>query len=349
MALKLVEGWDYLATADVAKRGWTISTAGVSPTGRRSSRAMQVSQTGTSYAHKWLPGNFSTLIAGVAMTTDTNVNTRSWQVLAFADGESTSSGVQMAVRHNTSTNCLEVYRGTTLIAADTLALNRNQYYYIEFKVVFHASAGSYELKVAGVSRLSGSGIATITTANAYANHLRLGCTSPYTTAGSGATLIYSYDDLYVCDGSGSINNDFLGDCRVDLVMPTAEGNHSDFTPSTGTDNSATVDEATASATDYNSSSTPGHIDTYGMADLTSLVDPAVFGVQPLAMFKTDVDGSRGVGILVRSGGSDTPGASTLVATPTVYISEILETNPNGSVPWSQSSVNAAEFGVKVIS
>ena len=43
------------------------------------------------------------------------------------------------------------------------------------------------------------------------------------------------DDLYICDGTGSApHNTFLGDCRVDTLLPTADGTAQQWTPSTGT-------------------------------------------------------------------------------------------------------------------
>jgi hypothetical protein len=36
------------------------------------------------------------------------------------------------------------------------------------------------------------------------------------------------DDLYVCDSTGSTNNTFLGDVRVDTVRPIGAGNYSEF-------------------------------------------------------------------------------------------------------------------------
>jgi hypothetical protein len=36
-----------------------------------------------------------------------------------------------------------------------------------------------------------------------------------------------------------------------------------------------------------------------------------------------------------------------LSTSQTYISQIYETDPNGAIPWTQTSVNAAEFGVKV--
>lgn len=349
MALVLIDGFDYLASADMAKRDWAQNGSSISTSGgRRGTRGLVVAQVGTSYARKRLPGNHSTLIVGVAFTASANTSAQVWSILMLSDGDSTTTGVQMGVRQNMATNCLEVWRGTTLLAADTLALNRNQYYHIEFKVVFHGSAGSYELKVAGVTRLADSGINTITTANAYANVLWLGTTSTYRTGSGGNQISYVYDDLYVCDGSGGVNDDFLGDCRVDLVLPTSEGHYSDFTPSTGTDNSATVDEATASGADYNSANVPDAKDTYNMQDLTPLLDPAVFGVQPVFLANVNNDGSRAMSSLVRSGGVDEESAvQNLLGSTSRYFSDILDLNPNGDVPWTQTTVNAAEFGVAV--
>jgi hypothetical protein len=67
------------------------------------------------------------------------------------------------------------------------------------------------------------------------------------------------DDIYVCDGTGAKNNDFLGPSIVEGILPNAEGTTIQWTPATGTDNSAMVDDVGTSApvdsVNYNGSDT----------------------------------------------------------------------------------------------
>jgi hypothetical protein len=75
------------------------------------------------------------------------------------------------------------------------------------------------------------------------------------------------DDLYVCDGSGSVNNDFLGECRVLTLLPSdGNGSNNDFDTSAGgspADHGAMVNDTTPNDdTDYVSSSTVDHVDSW---------------------------------------------------------------------------------------
>lgn len=352
MSLVLTEGFDYLAPttpADLLKRGWIVTTGGLvvaSGSGRRGTKGAQLYSSGWG-GYKVLPGNYTTVIAGIGYIRNAATGSTPHQILGFFDTAAGISSAHIGVRLNEATGCLSVVRGNgTILATDTLALAVGQFYYIELKVLFHASAGAYELRVAGVTRLSGSGVQTTNSANAYANAIMLGGNS--SNYGSGAdSITCTFDDIYVCDTSGSVNNDFLGDCRVDFVLPTSDGYYSDFTPSTGTDNYATVDESSPNTADYASSNVFNAKDSYGMQDLTSLLDPAVFGVQPVYLMNTNYEGSRHVAPLVRSGGVDSEGSASVPGTTSRYFSGIFELNPNGSVSWTQSSVNAAEFGVSI--
>jgi hypothetical protein len=38
--------------------------------------------------------------------------------------------------------------------------------------------------------------------------------------------VNTYDDYYICDGTGSVNNDFLGDMRVETSLVNAVGTYS---------------------------------------------------------------------------------------------------------------------------
>lgn len=155
------------------------------------------------------------------------------------------------------------------------------------------------------------------------------------------------DDLYVCDGQGTANNGFLGDCRVDSYLPTADGANTGLTPSSGTTHFSLVDDATPNDdTDYNESATVAAKDTYGFADIVH--NPAsVFGVQVNLNVKKDDAGFRQVKEVVHSGGTDFPGTAQALSTSYAYKSAIREVDPATGAPWTKAGVNSAEFGMEI--
>lgn len=340
MALIFMDGFDHYATADLAKKGWSGNGCIIGATGRNGTNALKPQ--GYTYSVKHgLPANLSTAILGMRHNSGGNFSTSAERgIMYFLDG-----GLgQMTLAHN-SVGGLEVRRGfetgTIIGTSANGILIANAEQYIEFKVTFHATAGTAEVRVNGTTVISLTGQNTKTTSNAYANVILVNHAGvPFSNNGS-------IDDLYVCDGTGSTNNDFLGDVRIDTLYPTSDGTYSQFTPSTGTEHYSLVDETNPNATDYVDGSTVGQIDSYGMGDLSPIASQIVYGVKVNAAVLKDDAGAKSVATMVRSGSTDAAGASAALGTSQTYVSQIYETNPSGSAAWTEAAVNAMEAGVKV--
>ncbi len=62
------------------------------------------------------------------------------------------------------------------------------------------------------------------------------------------------------------------------------------------------------------------------------------------------DGTRSFRTLCKSGGVEEQGAVQWPNSGTyVRMQHIYEADPNGSIPWTVSTVNAAQFGVELVS
>jgi hypothetical protein len=152
------------------------------------------------------------------------------------------------------------------------------------------------------------------------------------------------------DTSGTINNDFKGDCRVEAIFPNGNGNSSVLVGSDGnsTDNYLLVDENPPNSdTDYVESSTVGDKDTYNYGSITSAFG-VVHGVQICPFVKKTDAGVRSIANVARSSGTEADSASQALAATYGYLPTIKEDDP--STPgsrWTVAGVNAAEFGVKV--
>jgi hypothetical protein len=155
------------------------------------------------------------------------------------------------------------------------------------------------------------------------------------------------DDLYICDGTGSTNNNYLGDVRVDTVRPIGAGNYAELSRQGSASNWDNVDDTIIdSDSSYNFSNTVGQRDTLDCGNLPSITG-SIFGVQLNIAARKDDAGSRTLRSLTRVSSTDYEGASQNVGTDYRVYRQILEQNPNTAAAWTESQINTAEFGYKV--
>ena len=167
-----------------------------------------------------------------------------------------------------------------VLATTTCALRAGQWYYIEWKATIPDST---EIRVNGDTWLSYTGAGTVS--GTYV--VPKGPLSNYVTEvtighlGGEPVIAYGIDDLYILNGDATdINNtavDYLGDIEVGYYAPVAD-DVSDFTPSSGVDNFAMVDEIPPDDdTTTNGTFTAGAVDTFDMTDVSTTDE--VLGVQ----------------------------------------------------------------------
>lgn len=340
MALRFLDSFDHYATAELNQKWNVLSGAATvsSGNGRRSTNCLRLpGATNNVYVAKTLTLQ-TTWIIGFAFKI-TTIGSAVSDICAFTD-----AGTNQVELRLVNDGTLRVTRNGTTLGTSASAISAGTWYFIEFKVFINDTTGTYEVKVDGSSWLSGTGADTKNTTTAGANQVRLGIVN-----GTAGSSFYDYDDVYICDGSGGSNNDFLGDVRVDCYLPNGNGNSSQLTGSDGnsTDNYALVDESSVNGdTDYVQSSTSGQKDTYAFPNM-SHSPTNIFGVQVNMMAKKDDSGARSICSVTRSGGSDTDGSAFAIPTSYVDIAQIVETDPNTASAWGTAGFNAAEFGAKV--
>ena len=156
-----------------------------------------------------------------------------------------------------------------------------------------------------------------------------------------------YTDMYLMDNAGSSENDFQGDMHIVNLKPDGEGNQNDFTPSTGSDNSALVDEDEPSGSDYVETTTDNHVDLYTLENLPAgrtplFVQGNAYGVE------SDASGTASLAIRARSSTTESngPDGAQALDTSSEYRHDYFALDPNGSAAWSESAVNALEMGVE---
>jgi hypothetical protein len=355
MALLFLESFDHHVTADLLLK-WTSqnsggSSAGINAgTGRRSSAAYQMGQD-TWGLNKSLTVSGTTFIGGCAYKASL-ISANTPCIIACCDGGvgTNLNGAQVSL-HVKSDGKLEVRRGgfygTVLGTSSSTVLTIDTYIYLEMKVVVHNSAGTVDVRADGVLIPGLSALTGLDTQQSASTQWTMATFGHGGTSSTSMTV--SFDDIYVCDGSGSDNNDFLGDIRVDVQFPNANGNSSMSTPSTGTDRYATVDEAAPNSdTDYNTLAAANDKDTLGVQSLVA-TGQAILGIQILAYSKKTNAGTATMASVTRHSTTDYDGATVAVGTTYNYVvRQVYDTNPGTSAQWTEADFNAAEFGYKRI-
>lgn len=339
MALRFLDSFDHYASADILQK-WS-STSGAAPAissgnGRRSSSALRLTGTSSCTLTKTLDSQ-ATWIIGFALNVSAAPSSATQLIACYDAGTE-----HLRLRLNVDGTISVLRGGATVLSTSASSIAFGSFGYLEWKFTIDDSTGSYDVHYNGASMTSGTGVDTRNAANATANQFQL-------RASTGPGGNYDFDDLYICDGTGSANNDFRGDTRVDCYLPSGNGNSSQLVGSDGnsTDNYLLVDESSQNGdTDYVQSATVNNKDTYAFADMAHM-PTSIFGVQINMIAKKDDSGTRSICAVTRSGGSDTDGTTQALSTSYLCYREIRETDPNTSTAWTRTDLNNAEFGVKV--
>lgn len=325
MAVILTEGFDHQSPT---VNGWTGAVSGYT-TGRFGGFA--TINNFSAYFEKNLPSSYTTVIVGMAFKQAGTILSNFFRLM-----NDTTTAVLLST---TNSGLLRFTNSAGTQLGTDVNILTNAWYQLEFKVVIHASTGSIQLRINGnptpVLNVTG-----LNTGSLAINKIRLGP--------DGNSPGINLDDFYMLDTSGSVNNDFLGDMRIETLLPSGNGNSSQLDGSDGntTDNYALVDEATPNSdTDYVESSDVGDKDTYAFGNLSSTAGTiACVKIMPFAK-KTDA-GTRTIASIARLSGTEADGTDRFLGGSYQYHEDFRETKPGGGA-WTISDVNSAEFGVKV--
>jgi len=241
------------------------------------------------------------------------------------------------------------WRGTQtsgVLLATGRAIPLNSYTYVEAKVKVSDAAGTVEVRLNGspTPEFALTAQDTCTGVTPLITHFSLGHYAP--TLADSISSIYSsfHCDFYLCDTTGPDNNDFLGELRGDLMLPDAPGANQDFTPSTGSDHEAVIDEVPPSATDYLESSVTGDKDTHTVTPLTGIDNIVAVQINNW-FFKSDAGYAAGRSLLV-SGATEDTGVTLAAPLDPIYQLDSWELDPNTSAAWTLANLNAIEIGTE---
>lgn len=245
--------------------------------------------------------------------------------------------IHVLVQWNTD-GTLQVTTPGSVVHSGTTVLSTSTWNHIELKVFVDPSAGSFELRVNGNAELSASGIDTQGSGGDAPMRLALGSNSSPTNG------YINYDDLYVLDTDGSVNNDFLGPCRVDTLYPDADDT-TGWDTSSGSSHFSLVNEATIDDdSSYVQSGVASALDLFHVNNL-SVIPQLVHGVVLNSDMCNAGEGMLGFQLVVKSGGTSVESDATrIIASEYSRYTTILEAEPSTGLPWERASVEDAYYG-----
>ena len=344
MALKFVDSVEHYDTAHLLKK-WTIGGGGVVAGGRNGQGIQLVAGTPfllktLDYESTWIIG-FAAKFSVIGPVTSlcflgaplvTHVGTTLAQLTVEADGT------------------VSLYGGTTNLvgnSAGTLVLHDSTWYYFEVKVIY---SGASPINIHGTVRVNGQTIIDAAGVSTGINSTQLiiqAAKSDYfgfsPQIGSGNI---TFDDIYVCDGTGSTNNDFIGDVKILAVYPRLDNTtqwSGGATPQFSLVNEHIPDDDTT----YISSSTANQISDF-FFDMISSFTGTVPGVQYLIYARKDDEGTRSIKHTV-DGAPPMGVPEEFLADLYVYYHIPFDTDPIANAAWTVANFNSRKFGVKLIS
>jgi hypothetical protein len=222
------------------------------------------------------------------------------------------------------------------------------YFYIEIKITFNTLAGTIDVRAAGVPVAGLTGLTGLNTAPSGADGasvIHLGSCKPVSIAAATDTAFV--DDFYVLSTTGGVNVNFLGDVRVVCVFPNGAGASTQFTPNGAAANWQCVSETSEDGdTTYVADANIGDKDLY-VKQATPVTTGPIYAVQLCSVARKDDSGVRSIANTVLSGATAEDGATQALGTTYAWYLDIMESDPNTAGPWTKTTFDAAQIGVKV--
>lgn len=348
MALKHIEGFDWIP---LATTGSTLSSimneryTGVNTTSGTDAEIV-VGRDGVGNGIEFNNGSqaFTTnalrppaqasneIIIGIGVKTPSTILTSTW-LLVYDDDTATNSSANIRM---TATGLMRLYRGNTFISEITTLLP-NTWYYIEFKLDIE-DAGSAVVRVNGVEVLDFSGDLQADTSTW--TQVR------FVSMGNGCV----YDDIYIADTTGGINDDFLGPVNIRVLRPNGAGNENDWTASDaspGANHYLLVDDVgTDGDATYIESNTTNERELF--AHENTSVSTAILGVQQSTSMRTTDGIPVDVTLSSRLAPTTVDTSATSISTTSyTHVLAIYDDNPVSSLAWTDTDLNSMEFGVRI--
>ena len=254
--------------------------------------------------------------------------------------QDSAGGDKLSLRYNSSTNVLDTYYQGALSQAGTITFAADEWakIYAEVILVAGVALSSFETRVNGIINTSRTGRA--------ADSGNTDVLKFTVQSSDGAELVYLDDIMAGQAGIGAMKNSQI---LVRSTLPNAAGTKSECTPVGAASNYLCMDDP---AGDPDDDLTIVHDsagrDLYNYTDLSTSGN--ILAIQVNVDARIHTSGSKTLKIVHRaSGGTETTGTRSHTINSTTYARkvELFEASPNDDVDWTNSTLNASEFGIDI--
>lgn len=225
--------------------------------------------------------------------------------------------------------------GTFIADSNAVPMRAGRYHYVEC-MVFSGVSGTITVRVDGVEVLATSGN-TYVTGN---NSVRLGFCGHANKSRSTQVRdeVVFYDDIVVFDDTGSDNNTFIGDVRVETLKPNADTATADWTAISGS-GYENIDDATIDATTFLYSGSASDTSEFDIGNL-SVSSGTIPGIMVSNVVYYDDSGTRTFQAAVKSSGSTSSGSTHTLSGYYQHYYDVFENDPNSGVAFTVSDINS---------
>lgn len=226
-----------------------------------------------------------------------------------------------------------------LVAISVASAPARGWHYVELQVLQGRGDGVLSVRINGMPAIHLAGLDTLQDGG------ELVTAFVGASPGQDCPVTLDVDDLYVADTTGTINNTFLGDVRVDALVAQADGSLNEWsvTPAGTAAWQAVSDDDEASAIQ---AAAGGLRQTFRVAPLPVMASPAIHGVQ-LALLARKTDAGLGsLKGLVASDAQAATGPDVALQEQLAWHTVLFERDPGSGDAWTEAGFNAAEFGVE---
>ena len=247
-----------------------------------------------------------------------------------------NSNVELASVYVETTGRLTFSDGVNTITTANPVITANGWWHIE-AAYDRSGVGSIEVRVEGVTVLQDTDLGYVAASQIFQTALR------FFGNNFSSTQIF-YKDLVIWDGSGAVNNDFLGSVLVLNLSPTSDvalnwnlvGGASGFSI---LDNIPPNDAAYIEAVNP-----PPAAYVCGLSDLPPDVT-SVKGLMTVVRAQKSDGGDGSLQVSLISNGDVDLGADRPITTTMTYWRDVSELDPDTSAPWTPVAVDAAQMQI----
>jgi hypothetical protein len=334
VALLFMDGFEGNDATNAGASKWNSGSASSTTSPVRFAFTSSRASTGT--LTKTIPAT-SKLTVGFAFCDNNASGGGQFSCLSLASNAGAST--QLHMEYAGSTGLMKVYLGsstTTLLGTTATAIPQHvNWGYVEIQATLSATVGTVKVRINGgpTNEINFTGN---TEAAAFATF---------------DTVVFQnsfvFDDIYLADGTGTVNNDFLGNVRVIPLVPAGVGAHAQFTPSTGSNWSCVDALPIQNTTHVSAASGSGDEDAYALSTLP--YNPAsVVGVQT-NMSALQSGGTVTGKNLLHVGSSDFVGAAHSVSqSGQLWFGDVWDKNPSSNAAWTYADIGSLQSGVAVV-